>query len=202
MFAYIKGTLVSSKPASAVVDVNGIGYFLHISCRTLGELPHIGQSVHFFTTFVIREFSQSLYGFLCNSERDVFEILLNVTGIGPKLALSLIGHLSIADLQAAVGLQDLPTLCRVPGVGKKTAERLIVELKDKLPNFPQMGPSQLTISLPDAQTRQIQDAMLALINLGYTQSAAQKAIKLSMQDFPDTVDLALLITKALQKIKN
>jgi Holliday junction DNA helicase RuvA len=103
-------------------------------------------------------------------------------------------------MQTAVINQDLPTLCRVPGVGKKTAERLIVELKDKLPTLLPTSPTTIAISLPDYKTQQIQDAMLALMNLGYNQNTAQKAIKQSLKDLPETADLPLLITTALKNI--
>lgn len=201
MFAYLKGTLVAAHPAFVIVDVQGIGYQLLTPCRLLGELPDLGQLVHFYTTFVVREFSHTLYGFLDSQERDIFEVLMNITGVGPKLALSLIGHLSFYELQTAVAQKDLATLCRVPGVGKKTAERLIVELKDKLPNLLPNDAARLAISLTqDANTQKIQDAMLALIHLGYNQNTAQKAIKQTLKDLPETADLAQLITTALKNI--
>jgi holliday junction DNA helicase RuvA len=200
MFDYLKGILASVHPTYVVVDVQGIGYSLFIPCRVIGELPSLGQPVQFHTTFVVREFSQSLYGFLKSQERDVFTVLINVTGIGPKLALSLIGHLTFAELQTAVGCQDLAALCRVPGVGKKTAERLIVELKDKLPTLLPLNPANLAIFLSDEKTQHVQDAILALINLGYNQNTAQKAIKQSLKDLPETVDLALLITTSLKHV--
>jgi holliday junction DNA helicase RuvA len=201
MFAYIKGMLVSANPSYAVVDVNGIGYAIYIPCRILGELPAPGQNVHLYTTFVVREASHALYGFLSSQERDLFELLMNVTGVGPKLALSLIGHLTFPELQSAVAHQDLPTLCRVPGVGKKTAERLVVELKDKLPHLMPLVAASLAIPVPDSQSPIAQDAMLALMNLGYNQSTAQKAIKQSLKELPENVDLALLITTALKNVK-
>lgn len=203
MFAYIKGILVTAHPTYVVVEVNGVGYILFIPYRLFAELPALGQTTHFYTTFVVRESSQTLYGFLCSQERDVFEILMNVSGIGPKLALSLIGHLTFSELESAVAQQDLRTLCRVPGVGKKTAERLIVELKDKLHDCPALPSSpSLTIPVSDLQSEYIRDAMLALINLGYSQNTAQKAVKQSIQELSDTANLSLLITKALQNIKN
>ena len=200
MYVYLKGILVASNPAQAIVDVQGIGYSLHIPCRLLGELPELGKQVQFFTAFVVREASHALYGFLSSQERDLFEVLMNVTGIGPKLALSLIGHLTFDELNAAVAAQDIPTLCRVPGVGKKTAERLIVELKDKLPQLQPIHASSYTVSMPHSKLHNVQDAMLALINLGYNQHTAQKAIKQSLKDLPETADLALLITTALKNI--
>lgn len=199
MYAYLKGTLASATAAQVVVDIHGIGYIVFIPYRVIEKLPPIGGPIQLFTSFVVREFSHALYGFLNESERDVFEILTNITGIGPKLALSLIGHLTLQALQEAVVIQDLPTLCKVPGVGKKTAERLVVELKDKLSHL-------LHIDLEDAKPldpkhRTLQDAILALINLGYTQSSAHKAVKQSLADLPDDPDLACLITLALKNIK-
>src|SRR5947209_7882539 len=99
MFAYLKGTLVSYSSLQAIVDVQGIGYQVFIPCSALGQLPSIGKTIQFFTVLVIREFSQALYGFLTEQERNIFEILMNVTGIGPKFTLSLIGHLSLHELR-------------------------------------------------------------------------------------------------------
>lgn len=200
MFAYLKGILVFSTPSQAIVDVQGVGYLVFIPCSALGQLPQLGETVQFHTSFVVREFSQALYGFLDVQERNIFDILMNVTGVGPKLALSLIGHLPPAQLHGAIQQNDLAALCRVPGVGKKTAERLVVELKDKLAQFLTLTPSQLAVPVKDARIQHIQDATLALINLGYTQHAAQKAIKQSLKELPDEVDLPLLITSALKNI--
>ena len=200
MIAYLKGILSAVHPTHVVVDVHGIGYSVMIHCRLIANLPAIGLEVKFYTSFVVREFSHTLYGFFTNEERDVFEVLMNVTGIGPKLALSLIGHLTFSEMQTALIQQDLKTLCRVPGVGKKTAERLIVELKDKLSSLNPMNASTLAISLSEKENHNVQDAILALLNLGYNQYNAQKAIKQSLKDLPENADLALLITSALKHI--
>lgn len=199
MFAYLKGCLVAANPSSVVVDVQGIGYALSTPNRLFGELPELGQQVQFFTSFVVRESSQALYGFLHAQERDLFEVLMNITGIGPKLALALIGHLTFDQLHTAIVSQDFPTLCRVPGVGRKTAERLVLELKDKLAHLAPLQAS-LSVAIPHAKPQHIQDAMNALINLGYHQSIAQKALRLSLKELPDTTDLPLLITTALKHI--
>jgi len=196
MFAYLKGLLVTTHPTYVIVEVQGIGYTLSIPCRLLSHLPSVGQPVQFYTSFVVRELAHTLYGFLEAQERDVFEVLMNVTGIGPKLALSLIGHLTVQELQAAITQRDLSALCRVPGVGKKTAERLLVELKDKIPH---LLPA-LTIEVTSPQSQYIQDGIATLMNLGYNQNTAQKAIKQSLKELPETIDLALLITTALRNI--
>lgn len=200
MFSYLKGILVTAQPNNVVIDVHGIGYYLFTPCSLMSHLPSLGQPIQLYTTFVVRESSQALYGFLNSQDRDVFELLMNVSGIGPKLALSLIGHLTCEEMERAVIEQDLPTLCKVPGVGKKTAERLVVELKDKLPTIQSYRPVILTINSSDQKTKHVQDAMLALINLGYSQIVAQKAVKKSLNDLQDTADLALLITTALKNI--
>ena len=211
MFAYVKGTLVSANSNQLVIDVNGIGYAIFIPTRILQELPPIHQSILLHTTFIVRELSQALYGFLTTQERDFFDLLINVTGVGPKLGLSLIGHLTFDQLLTAVSSQDFSTLCKVPGVGKKTAERLCVELKDKLPQATHLSTlgscssfssdSPLSYGHPFHSHALALDAMHALINLGYQQGVAQKAIRQSVKDLPEDADLALLITTSLKNVK-
>lgn len=199
MYAYLKGKLIEANSSTAIVEIMGIGYSLSIPCRLLGDLPPIGETVQFFTSFVVRELSQTLYGFLSPHERDLFEALIDVTGIGPKLGLSLIGHLTIDQLYSAISNNDFPSLCKVPGVGKKTAERLVVELKDKLAKLIPLQ-AHLSQSLHATQSQRVQDAMLALINLGYNQNNAQKALKETLKNLSEEADLALLITTALKHI--
>lgn len=202
MFSYLKGILTVSTHSHIVVEVNGVGYILLIPCNALGKLPVMGSPVQLFVSFVVREFSHTLYGFLNTHERDVFEILLNVSGIGPKLALSIIGHLSLSELQGAVGQQNLTLLCKVPGIGKKTAERMVIELRDKLAQLTFLEFSDMGIPsvLHDPKAMQVQDAMMALINLGYNQHTAKKAIELSLKELPEKPDLAELITLSLKRI--
>ena len=200
MFAYLKGTLTCATPTQAIVEVHGIGYLVNLPTRIFGQLPQLGQAVQLFTAFILRENSQALYGFLTSQERDFFEILLNVSGIGPKMALALLGHLSLHDLQSAILQHDLPLLVKVPGVGKKTAERLVMEMKDKVFDLaPEISHATLTLQ-SDSDAQKVQDAMMAMVNLGYTQGTAQKAIKLSLQELPKEIDLGELITLALKKV--
>jgi Holliday junction DNA helicase RuvA len=201
MFAYIKGLLIATTAVQAVVEVNGIGYLISIPCHLLGQLPAIGQPVQLYTSFVVRENAHTLYGFAQLQERDAFELLMNVSGIGPKLALSLIGHLPLMQLKVAVEQHDLTSLCRVPGVGKKTAERLVIELRDKLTFFGLNDPTQFVIATAiDPKQQLVNDAMQALLHLGYTQSVAQKAIKHSLKELPDEVDLSTLLRVSLQNV--
>lgn len=201
MFSYFKGILVDFNTAQATLEVNGIGYLINIPCSALTQLPPIGQNLQLYTSFVIREFSHAIYGFITAQERDLFDVLLNVSGIGPKLALSLIGHMNLDNLYEAITNQNLTLLCKVPGVGKKTAERLVVELRDKLTNLIGTKASNYSIHLQrDPQMQKMNDAVLALVNLGYNHSAAQKAVKQSLKDLSDECDIATLITFSLKTI--
>lgn len=202
MFAYIKGTLSFIGPVYVIIESYGIGYKIYIPASTFSQLRQTESIVNLHTSLVIREFSQTLYGFLSTRERDLFEMLIDVTGIGPKTALSLIGHLPLPDLQYAVANQDIVTLCKVPGIGKKTAERLIIEMRDKLPGlFPHSGDESQTFIPGDPKSQKIHDAMKALINLGYNQATAQKAIKKTLKDDDsDEIDLAVLISTTLKNM--
>lgn len=201
MYAFIRGALRFASLTSAIIESHGIGFQLFIPISAYAKLPALGEELLLHTSFIVREQSHSLYGFLTQSDRDLYEILLGITGVGPKTALALIGHLDPATLAKAVSNHDVSTISKVPGIGKKTAERLILEIKDKLPavsGCDAAHPQGFSPSDPRAQ--QISDAMSALINLGYNQAIAQKAIKRSLQDLPDTVNLASLITVALKYI--
>lgn len=200
MFAYIKGLLIQATPVYAIVETGGVGYKIFIPATLLAKLPQIQEQVILYTSFVIRENSQALYGFLTHQDLDLFDALLNVSGIGPKTALSLIGHLSIQDLQAAVHHNDITTISKVPGIGKKTAERLIIEMRDKMAAFAPTDPSDFVVRVKDPHAQKINDAMSALINLGYNQITAQKAIKKTLKDNSEDLELSDLITSALQNL--
>ena len=198
MYAYIRGKLIQSDPSHALIDVNGIGYLIKISAGCFSNLPQAGKTLQLYTSFIVRENSQALYGFFTAAERDVFDVLLNVSGIGPKLALSLVGHMTLTDLQAAVGRADSKAISRVPGVGKKTAERLIVEMRDKLPNMFHKTASDFAVSVPlDSRS---QDIIGALVNLGYNQTQAQKAAQKILETHSDTEDLSHLIRESLKVV--
>jgi len=199
MIAHIKGNLVSASPSSVIIEAGGLGYKVFIPASLFGQLPALESCVLLHTSFVIRELSQALYGFLSIQERDLFDALLNVSGIGPKIALSLIGHLSVFQLQQALTQPDINILCKVPGVGKKLAERLTIEMRDKISAFLTHHPSEFALPIGfDQRSQNIQDAMSALINLGYNQATAQKAIKKTLPTLPEEFDLAALITQALK----
>ncbi|MCP5506656.1 MAG: Holliday junction branch migration protein RuvA [Chlamydiales bacterium] len=200
MFEYLKGTLVSLHPHKAVVDVGGIGYLLHTPLSTFSSMPPIGKEITFYISSVIREDSHKNFGFLTLEERDLFEKISTVSGIGPKTALALIGHLDAQALESAITTANSTLLSKIPGIGKKTAERLIVELRDKvlkglkkspLPSTPQKGISE--------EDQTVNDALSALMNLGYNSLQAQQAIKKVLAESEKTPDLSTLIRAALAK---
>jgi len=198
MFAFIRGILLSAGPLWCTLDTGPIGYKIAIPATLLEKLPPIGQELLLHTSFIVRENSQMLYGFLTQCDRDAFEVLLNVSGIGPKLALSVIGHLAPSELQSAIIGNDLVLLSKIPGIGKKTAERLVMELKDKLGNlWPDAAGTFITATLDSPVVR---DAISALINLGYSPSVAQKAVNKSKDAQAGDMNLATLITNALKHV--
>lgn len=204
MIAYIKGIIIQVSPAYLILETGGIGYKVFIPVNAFGKLPQVGETAALHTSFVIRELSQTLYGFLTSQERDFFDALMGVTGIGPKLALSMIGHMSLKDLQTAICHSDIPLICRIPGIGKKGAERLVIEMRDKV-SLANIDPADFSVSAhrsakTDFMSQKINDAMSALINLGYNQMTAQKAVKKSLKDAPESIDLAALITASLSHI--
>jgi Holliday junction DNA helicase RuvA len=196
MYDYIKGTLVEIDTLYAVIDAGGIGYKCLVPANTMSRSITLGKEICLYVTLVVRENFQGLYGFLEKSERACFEMLILISGVGPKTALSLLGHLNCSELNFAIEGQNINSLSKVPGIGKKTAERLIVELKGKLGKFAyQDSPKTLT------PTQKINDALGALMNLGYTQSAAQSAVKKVLDKLPEDCDLSTLITAALKVYK-
>lgn len=197
MYAFIRGILISATPLQAIVDVQGVGYKLFVPANVLSRLPAAGEEVVLHTSFIVRELSQALYGFITVQERDLFDLLMGTTGVGPKMALGIIGHLTPRELHAAIAAGDCIVLCKIPGIGKKTAERLIVEMRDKFKSL--APPDPVEFAIPFSGNREtVTDAMNALIHLGYTRSVAQKAIERGLESLPESPDLALLITAALK----
>lgn len=197
MYLYLKGILTVSSPHAVTVEVHGIGYGISIPSHVYQALPQVGSSLLLYTSFVLREFSQTLYGFLSPQERDLFEIVMQVSGIGPKTALSVIGHLSGEELRQAVLEEEIPLLCKVPGIGRKTAERLALELKDKLSQRADLFPKEVP-SFSHPQQKKVQDATSALVNLGYPPTLAQKAVKTALETLSLDIDLPSLITWAIR----
>lgn len=197
----MKGTLTDLSPSKATLEVHGIGYSLFIPLNVFSELCSCkGKETTFFTSFVVREDSHRLFGFLDKHGRDTFEKLSEISGIGPKTAMAIIGHLSLKELEKAVLEQDILTLSKVPGIGKKTAERLIIEMKDKLKNLKTFTDEKELLS--KEQLSLINDAVSALLNLGYHQSTAHPAVKKAFKESKAMPKLAELITVSLKFIRS
>lgn len=170
MIGRISGVLAEKNPPQIVVDVNGVGYEIDVPMSTFYHLPATGEKVTLHTQLIVREDAHLLYGFGSEAERATFRQLLKVSGVGPKVALAVLSGLSVNDLAVAVATQDTAMLVRVPGIGKKTAERLLLELKDKLV-------AALPASAPGAAASKGNDVLNALLALGYNDREALSAIK-------------------------
>ncbi|HEX2583359.1 MAG TPA: Holliday junction branch migration protein RuvA [Chlamydiales bacterium] len=197
MFEYIKGTLVDKDPSKAVVEAGGIGYRLSIPLSTFNRLPPLKNPVELDLSHIVREDSETLYAFMTQDERNLFETVLTVSGIGPKTASAIIGHIDIAAFQNAIAHSDIRLLSKIPGIGKKTAERLVIEMRDK---FKGRGKNAFNAAPQLLENSLHSDAFSALINLGYTPLDAQKAIQVVLAEKKEELDLGKLITAALQKI--
>jgi len=181
----ISGKLVERHPPQIMVDVHGVGYEISVPMSTFYHLPAIGTEVTLYTHLIVREDAHQLYGFANEQERHVFRQLLKISGVGARTALSVLSGLSVADLYEAVVAQDTGCLTKIPGIGRKTAERLLLELKDKL---------DLTVASATATDSQVGDIANALLALGYNGKEAQWAVK----KLPTGVNVAEGIRQALK----
>jgi Holliday junction DNA helicase RuvA len=170
MIAHLRGTLLAKHPNQVIVEIHGVGYDVAISVPTFTEMPAAGAEVALHIHTHVREDSLSLYGFLRLAEKQLFEKLLMVSGIGPTLAIKILSGMPADEMVGAIRGGDLARLTRIPGIGKKTAERMVLELRDKLPP---PGVSEATAS-PASPVEE--DVISALINLGYQRAAADKAL--------------------------
>jgi holliday junction DNA helicase RuvA len=195
MYEYIKGKLAYIDSQKAIVDINGVGYKLNVITSLYLDLQ-LESQVFFYISYIVKEDSHNLYGFIKEIQRNIFEMLNTISGIGAKTALLLLSHLDIENLYLAVKNADIKLISKVPGIGKKTAERLVLELKDKLKTLDQ---KYLNIS-SDSKSGSVSDAIGALMNLGYSFSQAQKAVKGVLEKDSKTPEISELITKALKNI--
>ena len=171
MIGRLSGTLLSKAPPQVLVDVHGVGYEVDVPMSTFYDLPATGEKVALLTHFVVREDAQLLYGFLTEGERAAFRALIRISGVGPRTALAVLSGLSVADLAQAVALQESGRLVKVPGIGKKTAERLLLELKGRL------GPELPAAAGVQAPADHAADVLRALLSLGYSEREATVAAK-------------------------
>jgi Holliday junction DNA helicase RuvA len=171
MIAHLRGKLLTKHPNQVIVETSGVGYEVNISVPTFSELPANGSEVALHIHTHVREDVISLYGFLRPAEKQLFEKLMTVSGIGAKLAITILSGMAADDMAAAIRGNDIARLTRIPGIGKKTAERMVLELRDKLP--PASGTAAPTLPAMSAIE---EDVLSALVNLGYQRPAAEKAL--------------------------
>ena len=170
MIAHLRGRLISKHPNQAIVEAGGVGYDVAITIPTFSELPATGSDVALHIHTHVREDALALYGFLRVEEKQLFEKLITVSGIGPKLAITILSGMATVDMVGAIRANDHARLTRIPGVGKKTAERMCVELRDKLEGFGEAAPMK---SISAAE----EDVISALTNLGYQRGLAEKVVE-------------------------
>jgi Holliday junction DNA helicase RuvA len=200
MIASLRGTLLSTTPLRAVIEVAGVGYEVNVPVTTAERLPAAGQPAFVHTHVVYREDSQAIYGFATATERDFFRLLIEkVSGVGPKVALALMSHLSLPSLQGAIAGSDADLLSKCPGIGRKTAERIILDLKDKMGVVSQIVPAGAAAvgTSAAAESSPLADAVAALVALGYRPPDADKAVRKAQAALGASATTEALIKKAL-----
>ncbi len=192
MIGYLRGVIRSPKPGQVILDVNGAGYLVNISFATFEAISKHKEAELFIYTSV-REDAIVLFGFSEETEKAMFELLITVNGIGPKLALNVLSGIRVAELQKAIARGDLQTIVSIPGIGKKTAERLVLELKGKM----DIGASVPTLGIKERSVRS--EAGTALVGLGYNQKTAEKMVSDILDTNPD-ISIEELLKQSLRKL--
>jgi len=199
MITFLDGRLINALPTQAIVDVGGVGYEVFIPLSSYDKLPAVGQSIRILTHLAVREDAHVLYGFMTAAERDLFRLLVNnVSGIGPKLALAVLSGMSVNNFKAAVVNSDVASLSKISGLGKKTAERIILELKDKL-GVAAAWEAANAMHAPKPEQEQANEAVIALIALGYKQVEAHKAVR-DLQEKGEAKSAEELVKLALKRM--
>ncbi|MGA8265632.1 MAG: Holliday junction branch migration protein RuvA [Ignavibacteriaceae bacterium] len=191
MIGYLSGKIVSAKPTRIILDVNGVGYVVNISINTFEKISN-KSSVSLFIFTSVKEDSISLFGFYTESEKEMFELSISVNGIGPKLALSILSGIQVDELRQAIISGDISRIVSVPGIGRKTAERLVLELKSKVGSVAAEGEEAVPFSIKN-------EAIAALTTLGYNSKQAEKSIRDVLAEYPKAT-LEDLIKKALSNL--
>jgi Holliday junction DNA helicase RuvA len=203
MIGKLKGIVDSYGEDYVILDVNGVGYQVHCSVRTLAALPAAGEAATLSIETCVREDQIKLFGFVSDAEREWFRLLQTVQGVGAKVALSVLGTLTTPDLASAIAMRDRATVQRAPGVGAKVAERIVTELKDKVPAFADIDPAvvHLAGALDEKRApRPVMDAVSALVNLGYGQPQAAAAIAAASRNAGEGADVQTLIRQGLKEL--
>jgi len=198
MITFLEGIIEEKSPAFVVLNVNGIGYEVFITLNTYEDLPAGGSKTRIFTHHHIREDTEVLYGFSEKSERSFFVKLLGISGIGPALAVNILSGLPVVTLSSAIASEDSKRLSSIKGVGKKTAERIVIELKDKVSQFAVAEEKQIEVS---PENKVINDSVLALVALGYRNSEAFSAVKRVMKDMDEIPGVEVIVRRSLSSMK-
>ncbi len=201
MIAYVKGIIEDITEDNAVIDVNGIGYNVKISADTASRLPGIGEAVKLYTYTCVREDAFQLFGFLTRSDLEIFKKLITVNGIGPKGGLAILSVMDADDLRFAIMSGDAKAISKAPGIGAKTAQRVILDLKDKISIDDEMISREIaqgSAASLRADTPQKQEAIAALVSLGYGQAESTKAVN-AIEDI-ETLDSGAVLKAALKKL--
>jgi Holliday junction DNA helicase RuvA len=201
MITFLEGILAEAYPTHVVLNVHGVGYHVSIPLSSYDKLPTLGTRLQLLTHLQIREDAHVLFGFATSAERDLFRLLINhVSGIGPKTALDVLSGVSVTSFKAAVVAGDTKTLSQVKGIGKKTAERILVELKDKV-GVAAAWEAASSTHAPTGRALEMNDAVLALIALGYKQTDAQKAVQSATEARPSVeIPSDELVREALKRL--
>ncbi len=196
MISTVRGKILEKKPTEVVIEANSIGFLIIISIKTFEKLPPVGAEVLLFTHLIPREDALNLYGFFTQQERTIFKLLLNVNGIGPKSAISILSSILPEELSNMINSGNSNSIQKIPGIGKKTAERLLLELKDKIMSVSEI-PSSIELSKNFAVR---EEAVEALIMLGYNRQTAEKCVRDVHSRSNDTITTEELIKLSLQKL--
>ena len=203
MIGKLKGVIDSYGEDNVILDVGGVGYLVHCSARTLQMLPQPGEAATLAIETHVREDQIRLFGFTTDIEREWFKLLQTVQGVGAKVALSVLGTMKVHELAEAIAMRDKAAVARTPGVGPKVAERIVTELKDKVPKFTSLDPAvvQLSGALEENRApRPVADAVSALVNLGYGHPQAAAAIAAAARNAGEGADTAALIRQGLKEL--
>jgi Holliday junction DNA helicase RuvA len=199
MITFLHGKVVEALPTQVTLDVNGVGYEVLIPLSSYDKMPAAGQEVKILTHLVVREDAHILYGFMTNAERELFRLLVGtVSGIGPKIAINVLSGISVTAFRGAVANSDVKSLSQISGVGKKTAERIVVELKDKIgaAGAWEAASAQRALS---PQDQKLNDAVLALLALGFKQNEAHDAVRKALSALDPSVTVEDLVRACLKK---
>lgn len=200
MIAQLRGCLLDKTVEQVVLDVQGVGYQVAIPLSTYYALPALQETVTLLTTLYVREDALRLYGFMTRQERSVFELLISVSSIGPRLALNMLSSLTATALQQAIAQGETARLQAIPGIGRKTAERLVLELQDKMAMLETVLATTIGDVVLPADDQVVHDVISALINLGYKRPEAERAVQSVRKAQSDLVTLEPLLKEALQRL--